>query len=300
MTKQGARGLLTVGVAGLIAALLGAGVGWYLAISSEPRYRAEMTLAMIPGPQVEVERISDYWEALSRGQASRIAAEVIDQPRWRSAAARVAGIPEGSFTTSTGVIADTSLISVGGEAPTEAGAAAAVTELVREATPVAESVAGPFSLQVVQSAEGATTLVSTPDSHLIGIAAAAGLVLGVGAALTALRRREARGAADPIGSRSPAQVDAAPRQRPVTSRPKDDFAPSGPGEAKPVPGALSAPRPVPSPRPRRGAPVPSGQRDVMHRDDLHREETGQHDMGLGGAVEETVQLTTNGRARPGR
>ena len=183
------RALLTVAVAALVGALLGAGVGYYLASSTKAFYRAEVELALLPGPNVSAEQISNYWEALARGQAPRVAAEVLNQPRWRGPAAAAAGVDQGSVTIDAGVVTDTTLITVGVGAPTAAGAEKGVMAVVAEATPLAQQVSGPFALQVVQPAEGTAKLLTTPNGQVVAIAALAGLAVGAGAGLIIVRRR---------------------------------------------------------------------------------------------------------------
>jgi hypothetical protein len=205
-----ARAVVTILLTGIIGALLGVGVGVYIANMAQPWYRAEMQLALLPGPSVPPEEISNYWEALSRGQAPRIAAEVLDQPRWIPAAAKAADVSEGSVLITAGVITDTTLITAGGEAPSAEAAEAAVTAAVQEATPLAQSVSGPFVLQVVQPAQGTAVSQTTPASQVIALAGLAGAVVGVGASLLFVRRRAAKDAARGPGGGS-GQRGLAPR-----------------------------------------------------------------------------------------
>jgi hypothetical protein len=187
-----ARAVVTILLTGIIGAMLGVGVGLYIANMEKPWYRAEMQLALLPGPDVPPDQISNYWEALSRGQAPKIAAEVLDQPRWNPAAAKAADVSEDSVLITAGVITDTTLITAGGEAPSAQAAEAAVTAAVQEATPLAQSVSGPFVLEVVQPAQGTAVSQTTPASQVIALAGLAGAVVGVGASLLFVRRRAAR------------------------------------------------------------------------------------------------------------
>jgi hypothetical protein len=190
-TKLNVRAAAIIALLGIVGALVGVAVGLYLARSGKPWFRAEMELALLPGPDVPAEEISNYWEALARGQAPRIAAEVLDQPRWIPGAAQAAGVDEGAVLITAGVVTDTTLITVGGEAPSAEAAEAAVTAAVTEATPLAQSVSGPFVLQVVQPAQGTAASQTTPDSQVVAVAGLAGLVVGAGAAVLFVRRRGA-------------------------------------------------------------------------------------------------------------
>jgi hypothetical protein len=183
------RALLAILIAGVLGAALFGIVGLSATAVVEKRYRAEMELALTPGPQAVPELISDYWEALSRGQASRIAAEVLNHRRWREPAAGAAGLRPEKISVTSGVIADTSLITVGVEAPSAEAAETAVESLVREAAPTAEQISGPFTLQVVQPAAGGAVLVSMPRWQTLGIYVLAGGMVGVGSMLLVQRRR---------------------------------------------------------------------------------------------------------------
>jgi len=205
-----ARAVVTILLSGIIGAMLGVGVGLYIAHMEKPWYRAEMQLALLPGPDVPPDQISNYWEALSRGQAPKIAAEVLAQPRWTPTAAKAANVSEDSVLITAGVITDTTLITAGGEAPSAQAAEAAVTAAVQEATPLAQSVSGPFVLQVVQPAQGTAVSQTTPASQVISLAGLAGAVVGVGASLLFVRSRASRGTArGPVGA--PVQHGQPPR-----------------------------------------------------------------------------------------
>jgi xanthosine utilization system XapX-like protein len=209
-SKLNLRAAAVIALLGIVGALVGVAVGLYLARTGKPWFRAEMELALLPGPDVPPEEISNYWEALARGQAPRIAAEVLDQPRWIPGAAAAAGVDEGAVLITAGVVTDTTLITVGGEAPSPEAAEAAVTAAVTEATPLAQSVSGPFVLQVVQPAQGTATSQTTPDSQVVAVAGLAGLVVGAGLAVLVVRRR---------GGGSPTAAGGAPTGAPGGLRP---------------------------------------------------------------------------------
>jgi hypothetical protein len=240
-----ARAITMIVVAAVLGAVLGGGVGYYLASTSKPYYRAEMTLALLPGPGVTPDQISNYWEALSRGQAPRIAAEVLNQKRWIEPAAKAAGFDADSIGITAGVVTDTTLITVGGEAPSAAGAEAAATAAVTAATPLAQSVSGPFVLQVVQPAEGTAKSLTTPPGQTIAVATLAGLVVGAGLGFLVARRRPAAVASRPGQPSSPHPVPAAPvRSAPPQNRPGPPRQAMPPGQGQLRPGAAPVlPRP---------------------------------------------------------
>lgn len=191
-TRLTARALLVVAVSGLLCAVAGFSLASVALMFQEPRYRAETQLALLPGPFVPPQEVADSWEALSRGQAARIAAEVLGQRRWREAAAQSAGVSPESVTITAGAVADTTLIDVGVEAGSQRAAEQAAATLVREARPVVEQVSGPFILEILQPAEGNAKQVGTPPGQLLAVASAAGLLLGSGGALLVLRHRTGR------------------------------------------------------------------------------------------------------------
>ncbi len=183
------RTLLKVALTGLIFAVVAmvamvASVGL---VHGSPRYRAETEVALLPGAHVPPEELASSWEALSRGQAARIAAEVLHQRRWIAPAAQSAGVPPTSISITAGAIADTSLITVGVEAGSPRAAEQAADSLVREARPVVEQVSGPFVLQILQAAAGGATPIGIPLVELLAVAGAAGLLIGSGGALLVMR-----------------------------------------------------------------------------------------------------------------
>ncbi len=260
------RAVVATVVAGIVGAVLAGAAGLYVATVADKRYRAEMELALTPGPGTPPDRISDYWEALSRGQASRIAAEVLSHRRWRDPAAAAAAVRPQEITVTSGVIADTTLITVGVEAPSARAAEVAVDSLVREAAPTAERISGPFTLQVVQTAAGGAVLVSTPRWQTLIVSVLAGVMVGSGSMLLVQRARARRPAAPPRASASAGDTG---RKQPVTPAPavggSDRQAvpapqPSAPPSAGPQPERLrnsGPPRPKPAPAAKAERPSPA-------------------------------------------
>jgi hypothetical protein len=182
------RALLVVAVAGILTAAIATVAALWVLSFSEPRYRAEMQVALLPGRQVPAAEVADYWEALSSGQAARIGAEVLAQRRWMAPAAQAAGVPVGSISTNAGPVGDTSLIDLAAEAASPGAAETAVDTVFREARPLAEQVSGPFALEIIQDPWGSAVPVGTSRTQLLVVAAAAGLLIGIGGALLVTRR----------------------------------------------------------------------------------------------------------------
>src|SRR5688572_2101386 len=120
------RALMVVAVAGILTAAIATVAALWVLSFSESRYRAEMQVALLPGRQVPAAEVADYWEALSRGQAARIGAEVLAQRRWMAPAAQAAGVPVESISTNAGPVGDTTLIDLAAEAASPGAAETAV------------------------------------------------------------------------------------------------------------------------------------------------------------------------------
>jgi hypothetical protein len=114
-----------------------------------------------------------------------------------------------------------------------------VTAAVQEATPLAQSVSGPFVLQVVQPAQGTAVSQTTPASQVIALAGLAGAVVGVGASLLFVRRRAARPAARPLGA--PLQAPRSPAP-PLGPRPDAHNARPPHGGLRPGPAPVAPQR----------------------------------------------------------
>jgi hypothetical protein len=188
------------------AALAGLLIGVLVAVqvtSAPPRYRATSTLALLPGPKLAAAELPDYWEVLSRGQATRTSALVLGQPRWLAAAAIDSGEPAAALTLAAGAIPDTSLISATMEADTSKGAELALRSVIQSASAEAAGVSGPFALNIVSSPEGSAVSLAPDEAPVLVAGGLAGLLLGAGLglvaerAMTARRQRRRGAAADP-------------------------------------------------------------------------------------------------------
>jgi hypothetical protein len=229
-TRLDERALFLVVAAGLIFAVVAmvAAVGL---VHGPPRYRAETKVALLPGRNVPPQELASAWEALSRGQAARIAAEVLQQRRWIAPVALYAGVPPASISITAGAIVDTSLVTVGVEAGSSQAAEQAADDLVREARPVVEEVSGPFVLEILQPAAGGAKSIGTPLSQLLVVAGAVGLLIGSGGALMVIRNRpswtDPRGAAPGVSRERPGEEPTVTSSLPGPSgQPPDGPVPS--------------------------------------------------------------------------
>lgn len=189
------RGLLTR--TGLTATMAVAGglIGLFGAHTYNGRpgqFSARATLAMLPGPEVQVAETPAFWEVLNSGQATRTAATVIGDSRWLVAAASAAGVPSSTLTLAAGAIPQTTLITVTVNGSSGAAARAALDSVLTDSAGFAARVSGPFELQTV--APPAARSLRPSDSQVLAALIGGGVLLGAGAGalLGRFLRRRAR------------------------------------------------------------------------------------------------------------
>lgn len=175
-------------VIGLLIAVLPA----YFLTGQAERFRAQTTVAMLPAPNVAGSDVSNYWEVLNRGQATRSAAIVLEDGRWLDDAAAAAGVPKSSLTVTAGAIPDTTLITVSVEADSAKAAEAGLQSVLGHALNQAAQVSGPFKLEVIASPEGSAQPQSPRPVELVAAFGVAGLLVGAGAGLLVSRALQAR------------------------------------------------------------------------------------------------------------
>jgi hypothetical protein len=257
------------------AAVVGIVVGMVvgLLVAQGPtRYRAHATLAMLPGPQVAEAEVSNFWEVLSRGQATRTGAIVLGQDRWLSTAAADAGVPASELTLAAGSVPETTLIEITMDANSAEAAERALAAVLDSASAEAAAVSGPFALETVGPPEGSATELSPAQPEVLAAFGFAGLLLGLGIGLLVLGRRGRRRlgtpvdhepvAAGPTGeSTAPPTAAAAPRaEAPAPRSPDPETARPAPEPA--VDAETLALRPavrrrVPQPTPRQASANPT-------------------------------------------
>ncbi len=162
---------------GLLVGLSGA----YVFNARTGQYRAQTTLAMLPGPEVQVVETPAFWEVLNSGQATRTAAVVLGDGRRLGAAASAAGVPRSTLSLSAGAVPQTTLITVTVKATSAAAAKAVLESVLNDAIGLASKVAGPFELQTATAI--ATKSLNPQRSQVFGALGIAGLLIGAGAGL---------------------------------------------------------------------------------------------------------------------
>jgi hypothetical protein len=176
-------------VAGILGAVLASVLALIATSFGATTYRAEADLAVLPSSAVSPDQAPAFWEALSRGQVPRTAAEIFNQPRWLAAAARAVGSPSSSLTMTAGVVPDTTLVKVTLAADSRSAAERGLRVVIDAASPLASSAAGPFVLVGVYGPEDTAAPVGSSLGTLLPIAALGGLLIGGGVAVMIVRWR---------------------------------------------------------------------------------------------------------------
>lgn len=187
MTKR----RITVALLALVGAILGGLIGATLGASSS-RYVATANVAFLPAPELTSEEASSFWEVLTRGQITRTAAIVYDDPRWLSDAAAKAGVSRDDLTLTAAALPDTTVLSVTVTAGSPDAAETALNTVLATATPEASSLTAPFFVKVMWPNENSAWAEPAPSrTQLAAAGAVGGLLLGGGAGWFLQRRRPA-------------------------------------------------------------------------------------------------------------
>lgn len=201
MTKLlNARTGVIVAVCALVGLLVGVGVAMLLTAQPQ-RYKAEASVAMLPGSELAPADAANFWEVLSRGQVTRTGAVIYDDTRWLPEAAATAGVPADDLTLTAGAVPDTSLLLVTMEAGSADAAEAALTSVMDQAGPEATRLSAPFVVQVVTPAAGSATAEGPAAAPTVAACGIGGLLVGAGVGALGVRvagrrRTSAQHAAD--------------------------------------------------------------------------------------------------------
>lgn len=192
MTK---RRIIISGFA-LVGTVLGVVFGALTAPTAE-RYTASVNVAMIPAPTLTTVEASSFWEVLTRGQISRTAAIVYEDPRWLASAAKAANVRQSDLTLTASALPDTSVIAVTVTASSPAAAEAGLSDVLMTAAPEVAAVTAPFLAKVLSPTQGAAQPVPLPNRSQVAAAGAlAGLLAGGSIGWYVLRRRSGPRVAD--------------------------------------------------------------------------------------------------------
>jgi len=185
------KGRIMIAVLALIGAVVGAGVG-ALAAPGTSRYVAEANVAFLPAPELTMVEASDFWEVLTRGQVTRTAAIVYDDPRWLPAAAEAAKVPGSDLTLTAAALPETTILKVTVTAGSAQAAESALNNVLTTATPEVSSLASPYFVKVMWPPQGSASPAPSPGrTQVAGAGALAGLLAGGGLGWLLSRRRRA-------------------------------------------------------------------------------------------------------------
>lgn len=172
----------------LIGALLGAAFG-FLLTPDAGRYKASAEVAFLPAANLTIVEASNFWEVLTRGQVSRTAAVVYEDPRWLPSAANAAKVSPSELTLSAAAVPDTTLVTVSVQAPSAGTAEAALNDVLTTATAEVASIASPYAVRVLWPPENSAAPLALPGpTQIMAAGALAGGLVGGAAGWYLIRR----------------------------------------------------------------------------------------------------------------
>ncbi len=200
MTKR----RVVIAVVALIGAFIGALLGAFVAPQAS-RYTASANVALLPGPDLTTVEASNFWEVLTRGQVTRTAAIVYNDPRWLPSAAKAANVPQSKLTLAAAALPETTMLAVTVTAASPAAAEAGLQDVLTTATSDVTSLAAPYLVKVLWPPAGSAVRVPAPSRPQVAAAGAlGGLLVGGGIGWFVLRRRPSPAA---LGEKHPEHID---------------------------------------------------------------------------------------------
>jgi hypothetical protein len=175
----------------LVGALLGAAAGFLLAPHPH-RYGASANVVLLPPTGLSSAESASFWEVITRGQVTRTAAVVYDDPRWLASAANAASVPQSQLALTVGALPDTTMLTATMSADSPAAAEAALNDLLTAATPEVGSLVVPFVVKVLWPPRGSAKPLPLPSRVQVAAAGALGgllLVSGIGWGVVLYRNR---------------------------------------------------------------------------------------------------------------
>lgn len=188
-------------------ALAGAFLGGIVGVLAAPKpthFSATATVVMSPDATKTGGEMSAFWSVLNRGQMTRQAAILFQDPRWIPDVAAAADVPDEDVTLQSYVLADTMVLKVT-VITTSPAADAALNELLITAAPAVEALVQPFAVEVLWPLPNSAKTVPVPPKSQLG---AAGILWGglaafvVGAAYGRWNRHTSKHSAAAIIARS--------------------------------------------------------------------------------------------------
>lgn len=187
MTKR----RILIALPALVGAILGALLA-VLAVPAASRYSASANVALLPAAGLTTAEASSFWEVLTRGQVTRTAALVYDDPRWLSPAADAAKVSRGELAMTAAALPDTTILTVTVTGPSPEAAETALGSVLTTATPEAASLATPFDVKVLWPQQNSAYPEPAAGRKQVAAAGAfGGLLVGGGVGWVLARRRRA-------------------------------------------------------------------------------------------------------------
>ncbi|MEI6252591.1 MAG: hypothetical protein WCP30_07280 [Mycobacteriaceae bacterium] len=183
---------ITIAVFALIAAAAAGVLGYFLAPQSH-RYQASAHVALLPAPNLTTEQASAFWEVLTRGQVSRTAAVLYNDPRWLPSAANAAKAAQGDLYLIAAALPETTMVTITMDASSPEAAELALNDVLTTATPEVTSLVVPYNVKVLWPPKGnAVPLPSPGPSQVAAAGALGGLLIGGGLGWFVVRLRRRR------------------------------------------------------------------------------------------------------------
>jgi hypothetical protein len=181
----------------VIGALLGAALG-FLLTPDAGRYKAVAEVAFLPAPNLTTVEASNFWEVLTRGQVSRTAAVVYEDPRWLPSAANAAKVRQSQVSLTAAALPETTVTEVTVTAPSGVAAEAALNDVLTTATAEVSSIVAPYSVKILWPQKNSAVPVGLPGrAQIMAAGGLAGLLIGGGAGWFLVRRARGAGAGEP-------------------------------------------------------------------------------------------------------
>lgn len=179
----------------LICTVVGALFGYTLAPTTH-RYSAGAKVVLLPAADLPASEASNFWEVLTRGQVSRMAAIIYDDQRWLSSAARAANVPQDQLSLSASALQDTTMVVVTVTANSPMAAEAALNDVLTVATAEVTSLVVPYKVKVLWPPPDSGWPIPEPGRMQVAAAGGlGGLLVGIGLPwLRHVRRRGSRSA----------------------------------------------------------------------------------------------------------
>ena len=155
-----------------LLALAGAFLGGIVGVLAAPKpthFSATATVVMSPDAIKTGGEMSAFWSVLNRGQMTRQAAILFQDPRWIPDVAAAADVPDEDVTLQSYVLADTMVLKVT-VITTSPTADAALNELLITAAPAVEALVQPFAVDVLRPLPNSAKTVPVPPKSQLGAA----------------------------------------------------------------------------------------------------------------------------------